>query len=46
MVIPLGRNGGISLLMGFIVGDFFTKMLKSKGLFTSPTWSDVGLKAP
>lgn len=46
MVIPLGRNGGISLLMGFIVGDFFTKMLKSRGLFTSSTWKDVGLKAP
>jgi len=46
MVLPLGRTGGISSLKGVILGDTLTKMLKSKTLFTPPTWSDVGLKAP
>lgn len=46
MVLPLGRNGGVTFWNGQVQGDEVTKQFKSEGLFTAQTWSDLGLSVP
>ncbi|KAE9350036.1 hypothetical protein PF008_g6644 [Phytophthora fragariae] len=49
MILPLGPSGGVSQLPvwgGAVVGDWFTRMIKSKDYFASLTWSSLGATAP
>lgn len=47
MFVPFGANKGVGQLPnGWVVGNFMTKMIKSKDLFTQPHWKSMGLKAP
>lgn len=47
MVVPIGRNGGVSQLPnGAVMGGLMTKTLKGKGLFTAKQWKMMGKKMP
>lgn len=48
MIVTIGAKGGVSQLpvAGKIMGDMFSRMVKSKGLFTAHNWSVMRLKMP
>ncbi|GMF40849.1 unnamed protein product [Phytophthora fragariaefolia] len=49
MILPLGPSGGVSQLPfwgGVVVGDWFTKMIKSKDFLASRIWSSLGATPP
>lgn len=49
LFLPLGPNGGVSqmpIFGGIVVGDFLTKMIKSKDLFTEKFWQDLNAEIP
>ena len=46
MSLPIGRNGGVTNYKGKILGDFMTRTFKSKDLFASMMWGDLGVKPP
>ncbi|TFK24562.1 FAD/NAD(P)-binding domain-containing protein [Coprinopsis marcescibilis] len=49
IIITVGRSGGVTymgLLWGLTFGDWFTRLIKSKGLFIDMTRSQLGLPAP
>ena len=44
MVVPLGKNGGVSQFpFGFTAGDAISRNIKSNDLFVTKTWSEYGL---
>lgn len=46
-LVPVGSNGGVSALpMGFVVGDFMTRNIKSKDLFATKYWTLLGAGKP
>jgi NADH dehydrogenase FAD-containing subunit len=49
MFLPLGPTGGVSQLPvcgGIVVGDFMTRMLKSKDLLSGMFWDQLNAKMP
>ncbi|XP_072033678.1 ferroptosis suppressor protein 1-like [Amphiura filiformis] len=47
IVVPLGRNGGVAQMgNSIVVGNMITKIVKSKHLFTSRYWGDMGQEMP
>lgn len=49
LILPIGANGGRSQLpfgKGYIVGDFLTRMFKSKDLFTGMQWKALNATMP
>ncbi|EGZ18342.1 hypothetical protein PHYSODRAFT_498449 [Phytophthora sojae] len=49
MILPLGPSGGVSQLPfwgGVVVGDWFTRMIKSKDYLASMIWSSLGATTP
>ena len=46
-IVPVGKSGGVSSLpMGIVVGDFATKTIKSKNIFTWKVWRELGAGEP
>lgn len=46
-VVPVGSNGGVSALpMGFVVGDYMTAIIKSRGLLCTRFWRDLNAGPP
>ncbi|KAG7383918.1 Apoptosis-inducing factor 2 [Phytophthora pseudosyringae] len=49
MILPLGPLGGVSQLPifgGIVVGNWFTRAIKSKDYLASMMWSSIGATAP
>lgn len=49
MILPLGPSGGISQLPfwgGVVVGDWFTRMIKSKDYLAKMIWASLGASVP
>ena len=46
MCVPIGRNAGVSQTGTWVWGDFVSRNLKGKGLFTSRYWSDMKQTMP
>lgn len=49
ILVPVGPNGGVSQLPlcgGVTVGNFFTRMMKSKDLFAGMTWENLKADMP
>lgn len=46
MLVPLGKNGGVSEFKGFVLGDFATRKIKSEQLFTPKYWKMMKQKMP
>ncbi|KAG6617249.1 Apoptosis-inducing factor B [Phytophthora cinnamomi] len=49
MILPLGPSGGVSQLPfwgGVVVGDWFTRTIKSKDFMASRIWSSLGATTP
>jgi hypothetical protein len=49
MIVPIGPNGGVSHLPicgGFVAGDFFTRMVKSKDLLSGKLFGALNAKVP
>lgn len=45
--VPVGKSGGVaSMPMKIVVGDYMTKTIKSKDLFVSKYWGDLGAGKP
>ncbi|CAN0419159.1 unnamed protein product [Laminaria digitata] len=46
-LVPVGKSGGVSLLpMGIVVGDFITRMIKSRDLFVAKFWGEMNAGSP
>lgn len=46
-MVPVGSKKGVSAMpMGFVVGDFLTRKMKSKDLFLSKYWAFLGAGKP
>ncbi|POM78139.1 Apoptosis-inducing factor [Phytophthora palmivora] len=49
MILPLGPNGGVAQLPmfgGVVLGNWFTKTIKSKDYFAGKVWASVGATVP
>ncbi len=49
IIIPLGPRGGVTQLPlcgGFVVGNFMTRMIKSKDLMVEMSWKNLNAKMP
>lgn len=46
-LVPVGKSGGVaSMPMGMVMGDYMTKTMKSKDMFASKYWGDLGAGKP
>ncbi|XP_040293576.1 ferroptosis suppressor protein 1 [Bufo bufo] len=46
MLLSMGRNDGVGQINGFYLGRFFVTRAKSRDMFVSKSWKEMGQKMP